>query len=76
MLRATGSGGFVLVWLPHRVLCHAHTSSGLALQCAWALLSYAGRFANSTYTMRSFLAQHGHLGVFLYNIDCLDYTHI
>ena len=34
---------------------------------------YAGLFTGSTDTMRSFLAQPDHMGVFHYVVDCLDF---
>ena len=37
---------------------------------------YATLFTGLTDTMRSFFAQHDHLGVFHYVIDCLDFMNI
>ena len=51
----------------------------LVFECA-ALASlrsrYASMFTGSTDTMRSFFAQPDHIGVFHYEVDCLDFMMI
>ena len=63
------------------MLCVSYTGDEwhLVFECgalAGVRAKYPGLFEGCVYNMRAFFAQHDHLGVFHYVIDCLNFMDI